>query len=324
MAIVWTGVGLVLLLGGGDLLVRGASGLARSFGVQPLVIGLTVVAFGTSAPELAVNLAAGLDHQTGIAFGNVIGSNLSNIGLILGLTALLFRLDVESRIVVRELPLMILVAIVILTISADPLLNGADTQVIDRTDGILLLLFFSIFMYTVVGDVVRNRPEDPLVDQAIDTASRGKGRSIALQISMTIGGLAALILGGDFTTDGASEIARDMGVPDHLIGLTMVAIGTSLPELVTCLLAARRGEVDLAVGNVVGSNLFNGLFILGTTATIFPVPVPPGGLFDLGANLLFSIGLLVLSWTHRRQIVRREGLVLLIAWGAYIVWRFLG
>ncbi len=313
--------GIALLLVGGDFLVRGASGLARSFGVPPLVIGLTVVAFGTSAPELAVNLSAGLDQRTDIAFGNVIGSNLSNIGLILGLTALIFRLDVESRIVRRELPLMLLAGVVVLILSLDVELRGA-VATIDRIDGLCLLLFFSIFLYTVVGDVVRKRPSDPLVGQAIEAVPPTAARSVVIQILFCVVGLAGLVGGGQLTITGASDLARSAGLSDGVIGLTVVAVGTSLPELATSLLAAWRGEIDLAVGNVVGSNLFNIFFILGTTATIFPVTVPEGGLQDMIANLVFSVALLVMAWTDRRRLLRREGVIMLVAWVGYVIWRF--
>lgn len=313
--------GLVLLLLGGYVLVRGASALAASFGVSPIVIGLTVVAFGTSAPELAVNSTAGAKGLTGISFGNVIGSNLANLGLILGISALLRPLAIEGRIVVREIPMMLLATAAVLVLGIDPGLRPVG-GVYERADGIMLLLVFCVFLYTAVGDVVRQRLSDPVVEQARDAVPvvEPKPRR-ALNIMLVLLGLVGLYLGGELTVASASSLARAAGLSDVVIGLTVVAIGTSLPELVTSLIAAMKGQVDIAIGNVVGSNIFNLLLILGVTSTLSPVPVPQGGMYDLLFLLLLSALLLPLAVTHQRRIVRWEGAVFLLAWIGYTGYR---
>ncbi len=321
--VAWLIVGLVLLVGGGDLLVRGASGLARHFGVSALVIGLTVVAFGTSAPELAVNIIGALEGKSDIAFGNVIGSNLANIGLVLGLTALVRPLTIQGIIIVREIPLMLLGTAATVILILDPMLRGG-IAVIDRADGCLLLLLFTVFLYTAIGDVVRNRRSDPLVAQAEHfTSPSGTRVGLLANVLMTLAGLAALVYGGDRTVEAAARIAQALEVPDVVIGLLLVAVGTSLPELATSIVAVHRGETDIAVGNVVGSNVFNLLLVLGTTAVIRDVPVPQGGLVDVFAVLVLSFLLLPLCMTYDRRLVRREGFVLFGAWVGYCSWRFL-
>lgn len=314
-------LGLLLLVGGGDFLVRGAAGLARTFGISSLVIGMTVVAFGTSTPELAVNLAAVLNGKGGISFGNVIGSNLANLGLILGVTAILKPLSIQGRIIVREIPMMVLATIAASVMAFDPELRGIDANY-DRTDGILLLLFFSVFLYTTIGDVVRRRMGDPLVEQLEEAEPMAGKRRIWLDVSLVGGGLVALVAGGQLTVEGASAIARSIGVSEVVIGLSLVAVGTSLPELVTSIMAAVRGETDIAIGNVVGSNLFNLLLILGVTSTVRTVPVPQGGWMDLTALLVVSLLLLPFSVTGRRRIVRLEGLAFFVLWLGYSIWRF--
>ncbi len=314
--------GLVLLLGGGDALVRGASSLARSLGVRPIVVGLTVVAFGTSAPELVVNLLAATGGRPGLAFGNVAGSNLANLGLILGVAALVRPLEVESGVIVREIPMMLLATAAALVMSAAADLSGLAGR-IDRTEGLCLLLFFAVFLYAVLGEVARGRTRDPLAEQVEESPVTRAPRSAPISLLLVLGGLGGLVLGGHLLVDSAASLARSAGVPEAVVGLSVVAIGTSLPELVTSLIAAVRGEADMALGNVVGSNVFNLLFVLGTTASIAPLDVPAGGFTDLLAVLVLSAALLPFAWTHRRRVVRVEGAVLLLSWAAYTTWRFL-
>ncbi len=317
-------LGLGLLLGGGHALVTGASALARRLGVSPLLIGLTVVAFGTSAPELAVSLDAALAGRGGIAFGNVFGSNLANIGLILGIGALVRPLVIGSGILVREIPLMLLATVAAVVLALDPWLRDAPA-VFDRADGVMLLLLFALFLYMAVGDVLRGRADDALVRAAgaPPLLPIPKGERVGRNVVLIVAGLAGLFFGGDLTVDSATSIARALGVTEAVIGLTIVAVGTSLPELVASVIAASRGETDLAVGNVVGSNLFNLLFILGTTAAVAPVPVPAGGVWDLAAVTLITVALLPLAVTHGRRLVRWEGAALLLGWVAYGLWRIM-
>lgn len=309
--------GLALLLLGGYALVTGASGLASSFGISQIVIGLTVVAFGTSAPELAVNLTAALRGSTGISFGNVIGSNLANLGLILGTAALVRPLVIESRVVAREIPMMLLATAAAAVLGLAPdlrLLPGS----FERADGAMLLLLFGVFLYNAVRDVVHARHPDPVVEEARLSVERREPRRKRLQNALlTVLGLIGLYLGGELTVAGATGIARSIGLSEAVIGLTIVAVGTSLPELVTSVIAALRGQEDIAVGNVVGSNVFNLLLILGLSATVRPVEVPAGGVLDLAALVGLSLLLLPFSMTNGRTLVRWEGGVLLVAWIGY-------
>ncbi|PWW81400.1 MULTISPECIES: calcium/sodium antiporter [Prosthecochloris] len=316
-------LGLTLLLGGGNFLVTGASALARNLGVPPLVIGLTVVAFGTSAPELSINLLGALQGNSGISFGNIIGSNIANIGLILGLTALIRPLTIESVVISREIPMMILVSAITLIAASDMFLRSAQ-DMFDRSDGLVFLMLFGVFMYYTIGDLMKKR-RDSLVEEAEDFAG-GKGlRGTVLNIGMFVGGLAGLLGGGKISVDAAVAIAEALAVPQVIIGLTIVAFGTSLPELVTSLVATFQGKADIAVGNVVGSNIFNLLLVNGLCASITPITVPAGGGFaDLAMMILLSLFLLPMSITDQKKIVRWEGAVLLGLYLGYNIWRVVG
>ena len=313
-----TALGIGLLIAGGEFVVRGAMALARQLGVPPLVIGLTVVAFGTSVPELAVNVTAALRGNTGIALGNVVGSNLANVGLILAIAALLRRLEIRSVVITRELP-MLLLASVAATVMAFDGLRAESDAVYDRIDGILLLLLFAIVLYYTVLETFRNRSADPLVEQAREQAGR-RLSPLAGSAAFIGGGLCGLALGGNLTVSGAVGLATSLGASPGLIGLTVVAVGTSLPELSASVMAARHGETDLAVGNVVGSNLFNLLFILGVTAVIRPVPVLSGGHVDICVMTLFALALLAVS-LGRRALGRAEAAVLVAGYLGYLAWR---
>ena len=316
-------LGLTLLLGGGNFLVTGASALARNLGVSPLVIGLTVVAFGTSAPELSINLLGALQGNGGISFGNIIGSNIANIGLVIGLTALIRPLTIQSVIISREIPMMILVSVIALIAGSDTILR-ASPGVFDRSDGLVFLMLFSVFMYYTIGDFMKKRP-DSLVEEAGEFAG-GKGlRGTVLNLGMFAGGLAGLLAGGKISVDAAVGIAEALDIPEVVIGLTIVAIGTSLPELVTSLVATFQGKTDIAVGNVVGSNIFNLLLVNGLCSSITPIAVPEsGGLFDLLMMILLALFLLPMSISDDKKIVRWEGAVLLTLYLGYNIWRVVG
>ncbi|MEC9486089.1 MAG: calcium/sodium antiporter [Prosthecochloris sp.] len=316
-------LGLGLLLGGGNFLVTGASALARTFGVPPLVIGLTVVAFGTSAPELSINLLGTLQGSGEISFGNIIGSNIANIGLILGLTALVRPLVIESVIISREIPMLILVSLFAL-IAGNDLFLRSSPNVYDRSDGLVFLMLFGVFMYYTIGDVIRKK-QDPLVEEA-EAFAGGKGlRDTMINFTMFAGGLGALVFGGKLSVDAAVDIAAALEVPEVIIGLTVVALGTSLPELATSLIATFQGKNDIAVGNVVGSNIFNLLLVNGTCSSISPIDVPAtGGLIDLLMMMLLTLFLLPMSITHGRKIVRWEGALLLLLYLSYNAWRVAG
>jgi cation:H+ antiporter len=329
--------GLALLLVGAEGLVRGASGIAGRFGIPPLVIGLTVVAFGTSAPELAVSLRSTLDGQAGLAVGNVVGSNIFNVLLILGISALVTPLAVSRQLVRIDVPLMIGASALVWILAMDGHLG--------RAEGLLLfggLLGYLVLQFRIgaregaldrekpgreVREVraVRAVPERPRPRVPVPGAAKA-GPSILLQVALTVGGLALLVVGARWLVAGAVEVAEALGVSDLVIGLTIVAGGTSLPEVATSVLASLRGERDIAVGNVVGSNLFNLLGVLGLTATLapggLPVPLSTSG-FDLPFMTAAALVCLPIFVTGL-AISRWEGAVFLgyyVAYTAYLVLR---
>ncbi len=306
--------GLIVLLAGGELLVRGASALARNLGVSPFVVGLTVVAFGTSAPELAVNVSAALSGNSDITFGNVIGSNIANIGLIIGLTALMKAFTVRRSIVSREIPVM-------LGVTALGIVLALDAR-FGRVDGAILLVCFVCFLFVTTRTALKDRNKDRFLEGAEGEEEAHKVMHWAPASLLTLAGLAGVLLGSDWTVDGASGVAVSLGMSQAVIGLTIVALGTSLPELTTSLFAVRKGQAELAIGNVVGSNIFNLLFILGVSSGIRAVEVPRGGFMDLIAMAIFSVVLLPFAMS-RQRLARHEGLLLLAGYLAYMAWRTL-
>ena len=316
-------LGLLLLLGGGAALVNGASGLARRLGVPPLVIGLTIVAFGTSAPELVINLLAAVRGATELAFGNVVGSNLANIGLVLGLAALVRPVTIESELVRRELPLLLLATAVLLVMVLDGSLRGTDA-LIDRADGLVLLLLFTVFLYVSTMDL-RSQPEDSLIrdvreaGEAIPAVMRQTERNALLLIAGTL----ALGAGGHVTITQGTALALQLGVSPALIGLGVVAVGTSLPELVTSVVAAVKNESDLCLGNVIGSNLFNSLFVLPVSAVVTPVVVPVLGEIDVVVSFLLVVAILPVFLFGNSRMNRVTGLGFLTIYGIYMGFRLL-
>jgi len=299
--------GIVVLYFGAEWLVRGASRLASSLGVSPIVIGLTVVSLGTSAPELVVCLVAALQGNPGLAIGNVMGSNLANIGLILGLTSLVHPLEVKHRVVWREMPVMLLITFAIYPIAFD--------RVLSRMDGFMLLLVLLAYLVWVFRsghpDEIKSShgPRDSMA-----TSEEAASLLNLKDIGHVALGSAFLVLGGYCIVKGAVEIASALGISEVIIGLTVVAIGTSLPELATSLVAAMRQEVDIAVGNIIGSNIFNLTAIFGTTAIVRPIMIPETVLSrELAGVVLMSLLLLPIlrnGW----QIKRWDGALLLTAY----------
>lgn len=312
--VVLLALGVGVLYFGAEWLVRGSTRLAASLGVSPIVVGLTVVSFGTSAPELVVCAVAALGGNPGLAVGNVLGSNLANIGLILGLTAIVQPLKVHARVVWREMPLMLLV-----TAALYPLLWDAR---LSRGDGVLLLLALAGYLAFVFRTVDEEPPE--IVDEYEDyMKSSANGALIhPPDVVWILLGSGCLVLGGYCIVEGAVQVASSLGLSQVVIGLTVVAIGTSLPELATALVAAARKEADIAVGNVIGSNIFNVAAILGTTSVLEPIAVPAGILArELPVVLVLSVlvfPLLRTGWC----IQRWEGALLLAAYmgaGVYLL-----
>lgn len=304
-------VGIALLYAGGELLVRNASALARAWGLSPMVIGLTIVAFGTSAPELAASLTASLRGSPAIALGNVVGSNSANIAFILALTALLHPLRAQAAFLRREVAIMVGVAVLSLLM----LLGGT----IGRIEGTVLVLLLAAYLWILFrGD------EAPLVEEEFRREYAGPAATTAPWAAAlgAAAGLASLVAGAQSLVAGATSLARGFGVPELIIGLTLVAVGTSLPELATSVIAAVKREPDIALGNVVGSNIFNVLGILGVTALVRPIVVPFSSVaLDLGVMIGFSV-LLVPFLVTGLRLGRREGSVLLALYLSYVTYLY--
>ena len=312
-------VGLILLLSGGVGMVRGASGLAEGYGVPPLVVGMTVVAFGTSAPELVVNVVGALGGETALAFGNITGSNLANIGLVLGTAAVITPIALEGKIIRRELPLLLLATAVLLIMTLDHSLR-LSAPVLDRSDAVVMLLLFGIFIYITVMDFLRQR-QDPLLTTIVHIPFASHLEKKANWILVTVG-IAALTLGAKLTIDNGADLAASMGVSPVIVGMLVVAVGTSLPELVTSIFAALKGDADLCVGNVIGSNIFNSMFVLPTSALIHPLAVPAGGSVDIFVSLVFSITLIPVFIIGRTIMSRQIGAAFLVAYASYMLARY--
>lgn len=305
-------LGFVILIKGADLLVSGASAVAKRFRISDLVIGLTVVALGTSAPELFVNVSASLKGNTDLAVGNIIGSNIANILLILGVSGMIYPLTVKRTTVWKEIPFSILAAVVTGILANDMILDGRPVSEISRGDGLILLAFFLLFLYYIFS--IAKSSDAPSLDQL-------KPMSAARSAILIAAGLVMLGLGGTWIVNGARAIAASFGVSEYLIGLTVVSIGTSLPELATSAVAAFKKNTDIAIGNVVGSNIFNVFWILGVSATVSPLPFQTSGNFDVLTAILVSILLLVFLFIGKRNILERwQGAVFLMVYIGYITY----
>lgn len=306
--------GLALILIGANILTDGASSVAKRFNISNLVIGLTIVAFGTSAPELTVSVVSALKGSADIAIGNVVGSNLFNTLMIVGCTAVIVPIQVNKGTLAKEIPLCILASVVLFICGNDILINHSTQNILSSADGLLLLCFFAIFLsytFAIAHNVSGTEGEEV------------KKMPIWKSVVFIVGGLFALVYGGQFFVDGATSIARTMGVSESVIGLTLVAGGTSLPELATSIVAALKKNADMAIGNVIGSNLFNIFFVLGCSATIHPMNM--NGITNLDLGMLIASGLLlfIFGWLFRkRTITRVEGLFLIfcyIGYTAYLI-----
>lgn len=307
-------VGLVLLIVGAEGLVRGASRLAARLGISPLIIGLTVVAFGTSSPELAVSLKAALSDQAGIAMGNVVGSNIFNVLFILGVSALIVPLLVARQLVRFDIPLMILLSFGLLLLALDGLIG--------RLDGFLLVLGLAIYLGFLLLQNQRSKEEEPLESRE----TMAPPAPWALNLGLVAGGLVLLVLGSRWFVEGAVALAAHLGVSDQIIGLTIIAAGTSLPEVVTSIIAALRGERDIAIGNVVGSNIFNILGVLGLTGLLAPSGIAVSSAmvgFDMPVMIAVALACLPICFTGG-VISRREGGAFLAYYVAYTLYLVLG
>ncbi|PID23204.1 sodium:proton exchanger [Sporosarcina sp. P3] len=305
-------IGFVLLIKGADFFVDGSSNIARLLQIPPILIGLTIVALGTSSPEATVSIIAALGGNADVSVGNVVGSNIFNITMVVGIAAFLFPLKVQSETIRKEIPFTLLASIVMLVLMSDMALQGFSSNVITRSDGMIFLIFLSIFMYYVIELGLRSR-QNATLTQATGNVKWGKN------ILITLVGLAAIIFGGDLVVDNATKIAYSLGMSETLVGLTIIAIGTSLPELVTSISAALKKESEIALGNIVGSNIFNILFVLGASSVITPIAVNDKVFIDVIIMIALTFILLVFARTGFR-IGKREGLMLVLAYVAYLVY----
>ena len=312
--IIWLVVGLILILTGANALTDGASSLARKMGISELVVGLTVVVFGTSAPELVISVVAAINGNAPLAIGNVVGSNILNILLIIGVTAMVRPIIVERSVMSMEIPMVILSSVIMLVLGNSGYLNGNGINEVSRVAGIFLLIFFLLFMrYTFAS---ARRPD---MAQQQETEQPKAEMPVWRAVVYVVIGLAALVWGGDKFVDGASGIAGYFGVSEAVIGLTIVAAGTSLPELATSVVAAVKGKPGLAIGNVIGSNIFNVLMVLGLSATITPLPFGSIGNFDLLTLLAASLLFYLFGWLIKeRTITRLEGGIMTACYIAYV------
>jgi cation:H+ antiporter len=315
--------GLILLLLGGAALVGGASQLASRLGVPPMIVGLTIVGFGTSSPELVVNIIGGLQGETALAFGNVVGSNISNLALVLGAAAFLQTIEIHGSVIRRELPLLLLVTTVMTVMALDNVLGGG-TAMIGRTDAVVLILMFAIFVYITVQDIMLARSKDRLLEEVADYPLVRIELGKRFLWASIIVGFVLLFVGGEMTVRYSVEFASGIGIPSDVIGLVVVAIGTSLPELVTSIMAAWRKESDLALGNILGSNVFNSLIVLPVSALISDVAIPEGGVGDLIVSWLLAAVLVPIFYFGRRTLGRTSGTLLLLAYVSYMVVRVMG
>ncbi len=316
MDIVWLVAGLVLILAGANALTDGASAIAKRMGISELVVGLTVVAFGTSAPELVISVVSAINGNSQLAIGNVVGSNIMNILVIIGVTAMVRPITVTRSVMSLEIPMVILSSAVLLVLGNSGSIDGGGVNEVSRVSGIFLLIFFLLFMrYTFASAKQPDLSQCGSAEPRPDSAPMPVWKSALYMVL----GLAALIWGGDRFVDGASGIAAGLGVSEAVIGLTIVAVGTSLPELATSVVAATKGRAGLAVGNVIGSNIFNVLMVLGVSATISPLPFGSIGNFDLLTLLTASILFYLFGWLFKeRTITRIEGALLSSVYIAYV------
>ena len=300
-------LGLTILFGGGHYLVLGSSRIAKLLGIHPVIIGLTVVALGTSMPEFLVSLIAAIKNKPDVALGNIVGSNISNIALILGLTALIRPMQVNKQILKFDLPIVIAASFLFLGLGFN--------HIMSRLDGLILSVAFMFYLWLITKRSKKNSRENKY-----KTTEKRPGHNLLINSFFVVLGIAGLTIGANWMVGSATEISKRLGVPELILGLTIVALGTSLPELATCVVAALKKQGDIGIGNIVGSNLFNMLFIVGPVATIHQLPVAP----DLITyNIPIMIGLTILLYPMLETghtLSRGEGGILLISYILIVVW----
>lgn len=309
-------IGFFFLVKGADLLVRGASSIAKYYNISEMVVGLTVVSFGTSMPELIVNIVASFRGNAGIAIGNIFGSNIANVLLILAITAIICPLPLKRNTILSEIPFTLIAALLIGFLANVSLFSQGTDLMITRIEGCIILFFFGLYMMYIFN-LSREQPA-AFLQENLKPESRGKA---LLNVGI---GICGLFLGGKWVVDGAVEISSRIGLSQDFIGLTVVAVGTSLPELVTSVVAARKKNIDIAVGNVIGSNIFNLLWILGLSSLIKPLPFNVIGNFDILVMILSStLIIMVITFGKKNNISRISGVCFVFFYAAYIAYLFI-
>lgn len=315
-------LGLALILVGANYLVDGASAIAKKAGLSDFIIGMTIVGIGTSTPEMVVSFASAIKGNADIAVGNVVGSNIFNALMILGLTALFYPIRLTSNNVKKDIPFALLAAFILCTMGCSTWLDGTQVNTISRVNGVLLLCLFGVFMaYTIYSSSTQGG-NDPLPD---NLSGGKKMPPVWLSLIMILGGLCGLVFGGDMFVNSASAVARSLGISDAVIAVTIVAGGTSMPELASCLVAAYKKNTDQALGNVIGSNICNIFLILGGSATIHPLVMSGTKPVDLIALMISSVLIFMFAFTFKKkQIDRIEGALLVALYVAFVVWTIKG
>ncbi|WP_170074514.1 calcium/sodium antiporter [Paraclostridium dentum] len=315
--------GFLLLVKGADYFVDGSSSIARSLRIPSLLIGLTIVAFGTSAPEAAVSVTASIEGQNGIALGNIIGSNIFNLLCVVGMSAFIKPLSVKKSILLKEFPFLILSSVLLLILCNDFVFQNSQNSILSLSDGLVFLMFFGIFIYYLVEVSInsRNKNRSLITNTNIELSNDDltyteSNISLSKSIVLSIIGILGIIIGGKLVVDCSSNIALSFGVSQKMIGLTIVSIGTSLPEFITSVVAASKGESDIALGNVIGSNIFNILFILGVSSLITPISVDPSLFLDILIMIVVTIVAYIFA-IRKKDISKFEGIVLI---GSYILY----
>lgn len=307
-------LGFFLLIKGADYFVDGSSSIAKVLNIPPIIIGLTIVAFGTSAPEAAVSITASLDGQNGMAMGNVIGSNIFNVLMVVGAAGYVKTLHVEKSILSKEFPFLLFTSILIVFLTGDSLFRDNSVNILSKFDGIILLILFCLFFYNLIKTALKSRNEFTEIENFIsidsDAISYSIDQPLYKSIFYSIFGMIAIIIGGKLVVYCGSYIASTFGISDKLIGLTIVSIGTSLPEFITSIIAATKGESDIALGNVIGSNIFNILFVLGASSVISPITVQNGLLLD-GIFMIIVTLITYIFASRKKDVNKIESLTLI-------------
>ena len=309
-------VGFAFLVKGADFFVEGSSSIAKKLKVPPIIIGLTIVAMGTSLPETAVSVTASLVQNNELAVSNVVGSNIFNLMFVIGVCSILTSIMVQKATVVRDIPLSLGCALFLLVLGISGL-GDKTGMTLGHADGVIFLIVFAGYIFTMVRSAMKARAAGQKVEiEGVEECDNMKELSYGKSILFLIVGAAAIAFGGDLTVDTASRIAIELGMSQTLVGLTIVSIGTSLPELVTSVVAARKNEVDMAVGNAVGSNIFNILMVLGISSAISPVALIRENIIDIVLLMVFSVMVWIFAGT-RKKIERKEGIIMVVVYLVY-------